>query len=90
MTTDKIMALAEEFVAAAAREGYMPGGFGAAQVKLRTAIDSLVADAARYRWLRAEHPCRVVVNWNIGVDWIDIRFEQLDAAIDEAMGLDKR
>ncbi len=40
----------------------------------------------RYRWLRAAHPDVVAINWNIGHDWIDLRFEQLDAALDAARG----
>ncbi|MCU0938991.1 MAG: hypothetical protein MUC86_07555 [Burkholderiaceae bacterium] len=63
--------------------------------RLRAENESLRADAERYRWLRAADLNVAVwlraadlnvavINWNIGHDWIDLRFEQLDIAIDAA------
>jgi len=82
MTTDEIMALADEYA-----EGYLSAPVGAIiqmRSNLRTAIDSLVADAARYRWLR-EHPA-----WETEAFLSGLTAEQFDAAIDAAMELDKR
>jgi hypothetical protein len=45
-------------------------------------------DAERYRWLRS-HPEAVCVTVPIHGDWIPAISEQLDAAVDAAMGKEK-
>ena len=54
--------------------------------KLRAELAAARVDAERYRWLRAAHPNTAAIYWNIGHDWIGLRFEQLDTAIDEGRG----
>ena len=55
-------------------------------IRNKMMAEVMEADSARYRWLRnSQNAHRVAVNWNIGHDWIGVHFEQLDAAIDEAM-----
>lgn len=49
-------------------------------------LAAALVDAERYRWLRAAHPNTAAIYWNIGHDWIGLRFEQLDTAIDEGRG----
>lgn len=65
---NKIMALSDEVTAAAAREGYMPGGFEAARAALRSSIiEALCIDepSAHVAWCRyvTEHdqPTRIVL-----------------------------
>lgn len=54
-------------------------------------LDAARKDAARYRWLRNVENIRTAfVNWNIGHDWVDIHFEQLDAAVDAALNAERK
>lgn len=75
MTTDEIMALVGEYAESNRRwEG--PDSF--TYVKLRSTIEALQADAARYRWLR-DHECNSLyltrndehaANYMTAKDWI--------------------
>ena len=56
--------------------------------KYKAAAMLMVEDASRYQWLRS-HPEAVCVTVPIHGDWIPAIAEQLDAAIDAAMGKEK-
>jgi hypothetical protein len=77
MTTDEIMALAEEY-------GHEVRETSRSRNVLRAAIESLAADAARYRWLIGNaDEIKFKDHWLLRVS-----MNCLDASID-SMGLDK-
>jgi hypothetical protein len=57
-------------------------------IALQAECEALRAKAARYDWLRS-HPEAVCVTVPIHGDWIPAISEQLDAAVDAAMGKEK-
>jgi hypothetical protein len=90
MTTQEIMALADDYVSMKRYLAESPR----ARERLQSAIEALQADARRYRWLRND-----LYKNDVVIDEALIRFEvigacpteqQFDAAIDAAMALDKR
>lgn len=93
MTTDEIMALVGEYAESNRRwEG--PDSF--TYVKLRSAIEALQADAARYRWLRGRNdsqevdpPGPYVVQEDRYGNVQFLSATEADEAIDAAMALDK-
>lgn len=94
MTTDEIMALVGEYAESNRRwEG--PDSF--TYVKLRSAIEALQADAARYRWVRDPESDSPLMfspgSYNAKYGLVDLEDmlvgASLDAAIDAAMALDK-
>ena len=86
MTTDEIMALAINYADERVM-GTMGRSTGqdvaAAHAALRSAVEALVADAERYRWLR-EHGDRDCTQKD-GYGGYELRMgEELDAVVDEA------
>jgi hypothetical protein len=85
MTVDDLMALAEEYahnLSDHLRDSATAGapvdcGQDACRAALRAALESVVADAQRYRWLRAENREAELLVYSRG--------DALDAAIDAAM-----
>jgi hypothetical protein len=91
MTTDEIMALVDRFAYEVCYPAYfqsasttnIPFPVQDVRASLRTAIEALQADAARYRWLRSSNASN---EWNrLGHYGVDA----LDSAIDAAMALDR-
>lgn len=97
---EELMRMADECIAAAAREGFMPGGFSKAHAALESALKQVCEDARRYRWLRDDSACE------FGEPWAITRYEMgdlrnsdagtcplcgdaLDTAIDAAMAKDQ-
>jgi hypothetical protein len=54
MTVDELMALADEYVVAVVKESFNKGGSEDAKAALRSALEQVVADSERYRWLREQ------------------------------------
>lgn len=87
-TTDKIMALAEEYsekrhIHGAPRYSLISDD---AKEKLRTEIETLVRDAERYRWLREKYQTEADDGQH-GIEFAGDfeHYDDLDAAIDAAM-----
>jgi hypothetical protein len=57
-------------------------------IALQAECEALRKDAERFRWMRS-HPEAVCVTVPIHGDWIPAISEQLDAAVDAAMGKEK-
>ena len=81
MTTDEIMAMVEEYAFSR----------GAHRQNIRSAIEAMQADAARYRWLKEN--CAYEIG---GIGDMELLFKcdfenynNFDKAIDAAMALDK-
>jgi hypothetical protein len=82
MTTDEIMALADDYLKTGLERVVIASEVRLAREKIRSAIEALQAEATRYRWLRDDAPhgetARILTRLP-GDEWCSV----IDAAMEQ-------